>query len=205
MGEVYRAHDSKLARDVAIKTLPPAFASNPDRLARFRTEARALASLNHPNIAAIYGLEECVSGDCLILELVEGETLAERINRTGPLPVTRTLDYARQIAEALEAAHCKGIIHRDLKPSNVKVTPEGRVKVLDFGLAKAIWGGSEDARESSPLATATLSVVGRAHCGHAGVHEPGTGAGQAGGRTLRHLLFRLGPVRDDHGPPGISR
>ena len=134
MGEVYRAHDSKLGRDVAIKTLPYEFASDPERLARFRREARTLASLNHPNIAAIYGLEESGDVDCLVLELVEGETLR------GPLPVERALDYARQVAEALEAAHAKGIIHRDLKPANIKVTPQGRVKVLDFGLAKAILG-----------------------------------------------------------------
>jgi eukaryotic-like serine/threonine-protein kinase len=138
MGEVYRAHDSKLSRDVAIKTLPVEFARDPERLARFRREARTLASLNHPNIAAIYGLEESGDLDWLVLELVEGETLR------GPLPIERALDYARQVAEALEAAHAKGIIHRDLKPANVKVTPQGRVKVLDFGLAKALWGTAED-------------------------------------------------------------
>jgi eukaryotic-like serine/threonine-protein kinase len=148
MGEVYRAHDSKLGRDVAIKTLPREFARDPDRLARFRREARTLASLNHPNIAAIYGLEESSDVDCLVLELVEGETLH------GPLPVERALDYARQVAEALEAAHEKGIIHRDLKPNNVKVTPQGRVKVLDFGLAKAIWGPEVD-HDLSELATMT--------------------------------------------------
>src|SRR5437588_6424490 len=134
MGEVYRAHDSKLGRDVAIKTLPRAFASDPDRLARIRREARLLASLNHPNIAAIYGLEESEGATCLVLELVEGETVQ------GPLPIHQALDYARQVAEALDAAHKKGIIHRDLKPANVKVTAEGKVKVLDFGLAKAILG-----------------------------------------------------------------
>ncbi len=139
MGEVYRARDDKLGRDVAIKTLPDEFARDPERLARFGREARALASLNHPNIAAIYGLEEAGDMDCLVLELVEGEVLR------GPLPIAQALDYARQIAEALEAAHDKGIIHRDLKPANVKVTPQGRVKVLDFGLAKAIWG-----REGNP-------------------------------------------------------
>ena len=133
MGEVYRAHDSKLGRDVAIKILPDEFAPDPKRLARFRREARTLASLNHPNIAAIYGLEESGGMDCLVLELVDGESLH------GPLPVPTALDRARQVAEALEAAHAKGIIHRDLKPANVKVTPQGRVKVLDFGLAKAIW------------------------------------------------------------------
>jgi Tol biopolymer transport system component len=148
MGEVYRAHDSKLGRDVAIKTLPREFARDPERLARFRREARTLASLNHPNIAAIYGLEESGDVDCLVLELVEGETLR------GPLPLDRALEYARQVADALEAAHEKGIIHRDLKPNNVKVTPQGRVKVLDFGLAKAIWGPEEN-QDLSQLATVT--------------------------------------------------
>src|SRR5205085_7334615 len=142
---------------------------DPERLARFRREARALASLNHPNIAAIYGLEESGQVDCLVLELVEGDTLAQRMERTGPLPVDQALDYARQIAEALEAAHSKGIIHRDLKPANVKVTPDGRVKVLDFGLAKAIWGG-EDAQDLSQLATATVATtLSGAHYGHAPV------------------------------------
>ena len=134
MGEVYRAHDSKLGRDVAIKTLPQEFAHDPERLSRLRREARTVASLNHPNIAAIYGLEESEEADYLVLELVEGETLR------GPLPVQTALDRACQVAAALEAAHDKGIIHRDLKPANVKVTPQGTVKVLDFGLAKAIWG-----------------------------------------------------------------
>ena len=123
MGVVYRAKDTRLGRDVAIKILPPEFACDPGRLARFRREARALATLNHPNIGAIYGLEQFNGVDCLVLELVEGETLAERIKRTGPLPVTQALDCARQIAEALEAAHSKGIIHRDLKPANVELTP----------------------------------------------------------------------------------
>jgi serine/threonine protein kinase len=149
MGEVYRAHDSNLGRDVAMKTLPAEFARNPDRLARFRREARTLASLNHPNIAAIYGLEESDKGDFLVMELVEGETLR------GPLPIATALERASQVAEALEAAHEKGIIHRDLKPVNVKVTPQGRVKVLDFGLAKAIWG-----TERSPDLSQTATVTG---------------------------------------------
>ena len=131
MGEVYRAHDVKLDRDVAIKTLPVEFAQDVERVERLRREARTLASMNHPNIAAIHGLEESGGMDFLVLELVEGEALR------GPLPVPTALDRARQVAEALEAAHNQGIIHRDLKPANIKVTPQGRVKVLDFGLAKA--------------------------------------------------------------------
>jgi len=144
MGEVYQAHDGKLGRDVAIKTLPGEFARDPERLARLRREARTLASLNHPNIAAIYGLEESGDVDYLVMELVSGETLRERLAREGPLPLKEAQGICHQIAEALEAAHDKGIIHRDLKPANVKVTPQGRVKVLDFGLAKAILSADAD-------------------------------------------------------------
>src|SRR5467141_1486553 len=136
MGEVYRARDTKLGRDVAIKILPEVFTSDPERLARFEREARTLAALNHPHIGAIYGVEDAESVHALVLELVEGDTLGERLRR-GPLPLTDALAIARQIAEALESAHERGIIHRDLKPANVKITPDGTVKVLDFGLAKA--------------------------------------------------------------------
>ena len=139
MGEVYRARDARLGRDVAIKILPQVFTNHPERLARFEREARLLAALNHPNIGAIYGLEEVDGARALVLELVEGETLAERIQR-GPTLVADALTIARQIADALDAAHEKGIIHRDLKPANIKVTPAGMVKVLDFGLAKAATG-----------------------------------------------------------------
>ena len=135
MGEVYRARDRKLNRDVALKILPDAFAADPERLARFQREAQVLASLNHPHIGAIYGFEDSGETLALVLELVEGETLADRIAR-GPLPVDETVPIARQIADALEAAHEQGIIHRDLKPANIKITPDGVVKVLDFGLAK---------------------------------------------------------------------
>jgi len=135
MGEVYRARDTRLGREVAVKVLPAAFLTDAARLARFDREAHLLASLNHPNIAAIYGLEESDGVRILVLELVPGETLAERL-APGPLPLREGLRLLRQIAEALEAAHEKGIIHRDLKPANVKITPEGKVKVLDFGLAK---------------------------------------------------------------------
>ena len=139
MGEVYRARDTTLGRDVAIKILPRHFTADPERLARFEREARVLAALNHPNIGAIYGLEAASGVRALVLELVEGETLAVRIQR-GPAPVTDALTIARQIADALDAAHEKGIVHRDLKPANIKVTPDGVVKVLDFGLAKAAAG-----------------------------------------------------------------
>src|SRR5262249_23610383 len=147
MGEVYRARDSKLKRDVAIKALPEEFSRDHDRVSRFQREAEVLASLNHSNIASIYDLQEANESRFLVMELVEGETLAERIAR-GPLPVEDALDTAKQICEALEAAHEKGIVHRDLKPGNVKILPDGKVKVLDFGLAKAL--------ESAP-ANPTLS------------------------------------------------
>src|SRR6202162_1726655 len=140
MGEVYQAHDTKLGRDVAIKVLPEAFAHDPERLSRFQREAKMLAALNHPNIAMIFGLEHSDGVQYLVMELVSGETLQERVKRDGAVPVEEALAIAKQIAEALEAAHEKGIIHRDLKPANVKVTPEGKVKVLDFGLAKAFEG-----------------------------------------------------------------
>src|SRR5262249_6120534 len=135
MGDVYRARDSQLGRDVAIKLLPSIFLSDPDRLARFERESRILASLNHPNIAAIYAVEPVDASRALVLELVEGPTLADRLAK-GPVPLAEALPIARQIAEALEAAHEKGIIHRDLKPANIKLSPTGLVKVLDFGLAK---------------------------------------------------------------------
>ncbi len=152
MGEVYRARDTKLGRDVAIKILPSAFSSDPDRLARFEREARVLASLNHPHIGAIYGLEDADGLRALVLELVDGETLAERIAR-GPLRLHDTLAIARQIADALEAAHEKGIIHRDLKPANIKITSDGTVKVLDFGLARVTAGdvGTADLTQSPTI------------------------------------------------------
>ena len=136
MGDVYQATDSKLGRSVAIKLLPEAFTHDAERVARFQREARVLASLNHPNIATIHGLEESGDRKFLVMELVPGETLADRMAR-GPIGVVEALQIAKQIAEPLEYAHGKGVIHRDIKPANVKVTPEGRVKVLDFGLAKA--------------------------------------------------------------------
>jgi len=159
MGEVYRAHDAKLNRDVAIKVLLPAVANDPDRLARFSREAQVLASLNHPNIAHIHGLEESGGVTALVLELVEGEDLAQRIAH-GPIPLDEALPIARQIAEALEAAHDHGIIHRDLKPANIKVRADGTVKVLDFGLAKAIDSGSGNRTPGSvdAMNSPTLSI-----------------------------------------------
>ncbi len=160
MGEVYQAHDTKLGRDVAIKVLPEAFAHDPERLSRFQREAKMLAALNHPNIATIYGLEQSNGTSYLVMELVSGETLAERVKRDGAVPIEEALAIAKQIAEALEAAHEKGIIHRDLKPANVKVTPEGKVKVLDFGLAKAFAGeGANEDPSNSP----TLSMAATMH------------------------------------------
>ncbi len=155
MGEVYKAKDQKLGRDVAIKVLPEEFAKDTDRVARFQREAKLLASLNHPNIAAIHGLEEFEGTHFLVLELVEGDTLADQIKK-GPIPVEESLKLALQIAEALEAAHEKGVIHRDLKPANIKVTPEGKVKVLDFGLAKAYAREQEEMIQSD---SPTLSVA----------------------------------------------
>ena len=158
MGEVYQARDTKLDRDVALKVLPEAFTSDPDRLARFEREAKVLASLNHPNIGSIYGLEEAEGGKfrALVLELIEGPTLADRISQ-GPIPIDEALSIAKQIAEALEAAHEQGVIHRDLKPANIKVKDDGTVKVLDFGLAKALAGeGQGPVLSQSPTMTATV-------------------------------------------------
>ena len=193
MGEVYQAHDTKLGRDVAIKVLPEAFAHDADRLSRFQREAKMLASLNHPNIATIYGLEQSDGTSYLVMELVSGETLAERVRRWR-VTDRGSAQVGRQIAEALEAAHEKGVIHRDLKPANVKVTPEGRVKVLDFGLAKAFAGDGGRDLSNAPTLTAMGTEEGRI-LGHAGVHEPRAGARQGGGQAHRHLGVRLRALR----------
>src|SRR5688572_6826978 len=167
MGEVYRARDEKLERDVALKVLPDGFALDPDRLARFRREAQVLASLNHPHIASIYGFEESLGTHALVLELVEGPTLADRLVH-GRLPLDEAWPIARQISEALEAAHALGVVHRDLKPANIKVRVDGTVKVLDFGLAKAFDPAAVAADSSqsptliSPAATRVGVIMGTA-------------------------------------------
>src|SRR6266849_3645354 len=153
MGEVYRAADSKLGRDVALKVILPEFAQDAQLMARFHREAQVLASLNHTNIASIHGLEESGGVRALVMELVEGPTLAERIS-AGPMPLDEALPIARQMAEAIEAAHEKGVIHRDLKPANVKLTRDGAVKVLDFGLAKAL--ADDDSAYSVALDSPTV-------------------------------------------------
>jgi serine/threonine protein kinase len=156
MGEVYRARDLKLKREVAIKVLPEEFSRDADRLSRFRREAEVLASLNHPNIATIHSFEEASGTGFLVLELVEGETLEGRLRR-GPVPIQEALTIAKDICEALEAAHEKGVVHRDVKPANVKVTPDGRVKVLDFGLAKAFDGDlQKDLCDSPTIVTGSM-------------------------------------------------
>ena len=159
MGQVYRATDTELGREVALKILPAAFADDPDRLARFQREAQVLASLNHPGIAAIYGIEKNEDTQALVLELVEGPTLADRIAQ-GPIPVDEALPIAKQIAEALEAAHEGGVIHRDLKPANIKVREDGTVKVLDFGLAKALDTTPQGDPSQSPTLTAAATQMG---------------------------------------------
>ena len=156
MGEVYRAHDAKLARDIALKLLPEAFARDPDRLARFRREARLLASLNHTNIAAIYGLEESGNNHYLVMELVPGDTLRDIVKRDGAIPAEDVLPVGQQIAEALEEAHSKGIVHRDLKPANITLTPDGKIKVLDFGLAKAFAAEPEMATDLADSPTQSV-------------------------------------------------
>src|SRR5262245_45959834 len=161
MGEVYRARDTKLDRDVALKVLPDSFVHDPDRLARFQREAKVLASLNHPNIAHIHGLEESNGVRALVMELVEGEDLAQRLTR-GAIPIDEALPIAKQIAEALEAAHEQGIIHRDLKPANIKVKADGTVKVLDFGLAKALdpVASSPDVSQSPTVTSPAMTQLG---------------------------------------------
>jgi serine/threonine-protein kinase len=189
MGEVYRATDTKLKRQVAVKILPPSLAADPDRLARFQREAEVLASLNHQHIAAIYGLEESPSAGAgqapikaLVMELVEGEDLSQRIAR-GPLAIDDALSIAKQVAEALETAHDQGIIHRDLKPANIMVRSDGTAKVLDFGLAKATEARSLES-SSGMLTTPVMTAAGM-------IFGTATYRGSAGWARLTRLMFRL--------------
>ena len=188
MGEVYQARDSKLGRDVALKVLPDVFVQDTEQLARFRREAQVLGALNHPNIASIYGLEETASRFALVLEYVDGETLADRIHR-GALPVNEVLRIALQIAEALENAHEKAIVHRDLKPANIRITSQGIIKVLDFGLAKAIQddASAEPGQSLSP----TISVATRAGVilGTAAYMAPEQARGKAVDRRADNWAF----------------
>jgi eukaryotic-like serine/threonine-protein kinase len=203
MGEVYQATDTNLKRQVAIKVLPEAVATDPERLARFQREAEVLAALNHPNIAHIHGLEKADGSTALVMELVEGPTLADRVAR-GPIPVDEALPIARQIAEALEAAHEQGIVHRDLKPANIKVRDDGTVKVLDFGLAKALGtdggssSGSLSVSMSPTLTTPAMTQMGMI-LGTAAYMSPEQARGQARG----HLGLRRHPLRNADGPERV--
>ena len=199
MGEVYRARDHRLGRDVALKILPQAFAQNPDRLARFEREAKTLAALNHPNIAAIYGIEESAGLRALVMELVPGRTLDDVIRtafdaRRSKFDVNEPMSIARSIAEALEAAHDAGVIHRDLKPANVKVRDDGVVKVLDFGLAKSAdaFGSSQPERGNVDV---TRDDGGRSDPRHGRIHVARAGAREAGGQTRRRLGVRRRALR----------
>ena len=205
MGEVFRATDSRLNREVALKLLPEHFASDKERMARFHREAQVLASLSHPHIAGIHGLEESGTRTALVMELVEGDDLSERLKR-GAIPLVEALGIARQIAEALEAAHDKGIIHRDLKPANVKVTPEGEVKVLDFGLAKALEGNGAGPGTRLGRGGHAHRHVGdsrRDGHGHRRLHEPRAGERVGRGQALRHLVVRRRAVRAAGRPPAV--
>ena len=178
MGAVFRARDTKLGRDVAIKILPESFTNDPERVARFRREAQILASLNHPNIGAIYGLDEAGATQCLVLELVDGENLASRI-ANGPLTLADALATSNDVAQALEAAHEQGIVHRDLKPANIVLTKDGRAKVLDFGLAKAVEAGSGVSQSPAITFAATFAPTQGVILGTAAYMSPEQAKGQA--------------------------
>ena len=210
MGEVYRARDSKLGRDVAIKILPSQFTADPERRARFAREARLLATLNHPHIGAIYGLEETDGVTALVLELVDGPTLADRLAR-GPLPIPEALAIARQIAEALDAAHQKGIVHRDLKPANIVVQGAGNGASSDGASEGArLRPGEDDSRGTTHRLRASPDHHRPRYrrgqdSRNAGLHEPGAGARAGGRQADRHLGFRLCGVRDADVAPGVRR
>lgn len=200
MGEVYRGRDSTLGRDVALKVLPESLANDADYLARFRREAQVLASLNHPNIAAIYGLE----GRAIVMELVEGRTLSDRMGQ-GPMPWEEAAGIARQIAVALEYAHEKGVVHRDLKPANVKITPDGVVKVLDFGLAKVAEHSVPQAiPENSPTLTFRATQLGMI-LGTAGYMAPEQARGEVTDRRADIWALWRGPLRDARQEDGLPR
>ena len=216
MGAVYRATDTVLGRQVAIKILPTDVAADPAWVARFRREAQALAALNHPNVGAIYGFEtldgRTGSAFGLVLELVEGATLAEKLT-AGPLPVDEALAIAQQIAEALDAAHQQGIVHRDLKPGNIKVREDGTVKVLDFGLATVHPSGTPDEGGVEAGHRASRGASDRDDAGdhlrwnhprHCRLHVAGAGEGQSGDEDHRHLGLWVRPVRDAHGQRAVQ-
>ncbi len=203
MGVVLRGRDTRLQRDVALKLLPDHLANDPDRLFRFQREAQILASLNHPHIAQVFGLEQADGSTCIVMELVEGDTLADRL-KSGPMSFDEVRAVAAQLAEALAAAHERGIVHRDLKPANIKLSSSGVVKVLDFGLAKAV--GPEHHRHAGHLdANGPDAIDAGDDPGHAGLHVARAGARQGRGRPDRHLGVRLRGLRDADGAAGVCR
>ena len=191
MGEVYRAHDTRLDREVAIKVLPESLTADPERMRRFEQEARATAALNHPNILAVYQMATQGDVSYLVEELLEGETLRERLRR-GPIPLRKAIDYAVQIAHGLAAAHDKGITHRDLKPENLFLTKDGRVKILDFGLAKL----AQPKEVSEVEATVDQGTEPGMVMGTAGYMSPEQVRGEDRRPPLRHLRLRHDPLRD---------
>ncbi len=197
MGEVYRARDTRLGRDVAVKVLPGEVSHTPERLHRFEQEARLAGSLNHPNVLALFDVGSHDGAPYLVTELLEGRTLRE-ILAAGPLPPRKAVEYAQQIARGLAAAHERGVVHRDLKPANLFVTKDGRVKILDFGLAKLTQVDPQRRR----LAALDRHRRGEGR-GDDRLHGAGAGAGPGGGRAVGHLRPRGGRLRDAVGPPGL--
>ena len=205
MGEVYRARDHKLNRDVAIKVLPDTLTSDAERLARFRREAQMLAALNHPNIAHIHGFEDADGVHALVMELVDGPTLADRI-ASGPIPLAEALSIALSIAEALQAAHGQGIIHRDLKPGNVKIADDGVVKLLDFGLAKTAENPAGGADHSaSPTFTSPAMTQAGVILGTAAYMSPEQAKGRPSRPAQRRVCIWRGVLRNAHRPPRVRR
>ena len=208
MGQVYRARDTKLGRSVAIKVLPPTFANDPQRIARFEREAQLLAALNHPHIASIYGFDESAGTKFLVLELVDGQTLANRLSGSAAagLGLDESLRIARQIVDALEAAHEKGIVHRDLKPGNIALTSDGQVKVLDFGLARFDAGDVPSALDMAHSPTLTFAATQAGYDPRdRGLYEPGAGERSSRRQAQRRLGLWLRPVRDAHRQARVRR